>query len=98
MGDYFVEQQGGIQIYEEVKPNVWESESPLSPRDYQAMANITAESVQTAWKRTTKVVSWVDGTERHDITTLTHVEYTDAQGNMTTVEYTSISGFHLKSK
>jgi len=97
-GDYFVELQGNVQMYKEVKPNVWETESPLNPRDYQAMANVTAENVIGGWKRSTKVVSWVDGSERHDITVLTHVEYTNAAGKTITVEFTSMVGFHQKPK
>ena len=96
-GDYFVDIGGHVQIYKEVKPDVWETQAPLTPRDYQVMANVTAENVIVGWKRSTKVVSSREGAERHDITVLTHVEYRNPEGEVVTAEFTSMAGYHLQT-
>ena len=97
-GAYFVEIHGHALTYEEVKPRVWQNNSPLTPQDYAAMANVTAETVVSGNKRTTKVVTVTAGLERHEITSVIRVEYKGADGTPVTIEYTAMSGYHQQTE
>jgi len=97
-GAYFVEIHGHALSYEEVKPGVWQNDSPLTPQDYAAMANVTAENVVSGTKRTTKVVTVADGLERHEITSVIRLEYKGADGTPITVEYTAMTGHHQQTE
>ena len=87
-----------LLTYEEVKPRVWQNNSPLTPQDYTAMANVTAENVVSGNKLTTKVVTVTAGLERHEITSVIRVEYKGADGSPVTIEYTSMSGYHQQTE
>ena len=96
-GLYFVEIHGQKTIYKEIEPGVWQSETPLSPQDMAGIVNVTPENLVKGTKTTTKVVSHPDGQERHDITTVTYVEYANPGGQTIAKEFTSMKGFHQRT-
>ena len=93
VGDYFIEMDGEVTIMTETSPDVWEYDAEVTNTDYNMMENVSAENVIAAWKHAVKLVSTVDGLERHDVTTTTHVEY-DAGAGAQTVEFVSMEGYH----
>jgi hypothetical protein len=93
MGDYFFEIDGITTILTETSPDFWEYDSDLLPTDLGMMANVTADNLVDGWKHTSKIVSFPDGVEYHEINTTAHVEYDPGSGTVT-VEFTSMEGFH----
>ncbi len=96
VGDYFMEMDGVITILTEVEPDRWEYSSELTENDLALVANLTEENYRSGYKVATKLVTWVDGWERHDVSVLTHVEYAGTDGSTQVVEFTSLLGYHQK--
>jgi hypothetical protein len=95
MGDYFIDMDGAVTFLTETRPGTWTYQEELTSSDLSAMANVTQDNLITGWKQSTKVVSHPDDDERHDISTITHVEY-DAGNGTQIVEFTSLAGYHMR--
>ena len=96
IGNYFMLIDGVETIVTEVEPNRWEYTSDLTADDLAGIANVTEVNYLSGWKLATKLVSWVDEWERHDVSVLTHVEYDDGSGTPVVVEFQSLAGYHQK--
>lgn len=95
IGDYFFEIDGAVTIATETEPDVWTYQTELADYELDLMANVDADNLVEGYKSTVKLVSWVDGWERHDVTSTTHVEYVGSDGT-TVVEFTSMEGYHQR--
>ncbi len=96
MGAYFIERDGTPTIVNEVEENHWEYLANLTESDLQTMDNVNSGNLIDGWKTSTKLVTWVDGWERHDVSVLTHVEYENDEGEPVVADFTSLSGYHQK--
>ena len=97
VGDYFFEIDGVVTLATETEPDVWTYQTALADYELDLMANVDADNLVEGYKSTVKLVSWVDGWERHDVTSTTHVEYDGDDGDGTTVvEFTSMEGYHQR--
>jgi hypothetical protein len=96
VGDYFFEIDGVVTIATEVSPDHWEYTTELGSYDLQSMENVDADNLVAGWKHTTKLVSWVEGWERHDVAVVTHVEYVGESDGTLSQDFTSLEGYHQK--
>ncbi len=96
VGDYFFEIDGVVTIATETEPDVWTYQTALADYELDLMANVDADNLVEGYKSTVKLVSWVDGWERHDVTSTTHVEYVGDDGGTVVVEYLSMEGYHQR--
>ncbi len=97
VGDYFFEIDGIVTIATETETDVWTYQTELADYDLDLMENVDTDNLVDGYKSTVKLVSWVDGWERHDVTGTTHVEYVSSEGDGTTeVDFVSLEGYHQR--
>ncbi len=86
---------GAVTFLIETRPGTWTYQEDLTSNDFSIMSNVTEANLVTGWKQSTKVISYPDDIERHDVTTVTHVEY-DPGTVSQVVEFTSLLGYHQR--
>ena len=96
MGAYFMDIEGAVTFLTETTPGTWTYQEDLTPNDLSMMANVTEDNLITGWKQSSKVITFPEDIERHDITTVTHVEYDPGSGSQI-VEFTSLVGYHQRA-
>ncbi len=93
-GEQFMEIEGELTIITEIAPDRYEYAGEVTSQDLQYVENVTPANLISGSKYTTKVVTWADDLQTHQVTTETTLEYTDAAGNVDTVSFTSMEGSH----
>jgi hypothetical protein len=96
-GEEFMEMDGEVTIFSQVKDGYYEYQTELARSDFSAWANVTQDNLISGYHTTYKVVTWPDGMETHDITRVTTLEW-DAGDGPQTIEFTSMTGRHQKVK
>jgi len=96
-GEEFMEMDGEITIFTKVADDRYEYETAVGQDDYYYWDGPTAQNLISGHHVNTKIVSYPDGVETHDITRFTTLEWDDG-GGVQVAEFTSMMGQHYRVK
>ncbi|MCA9691343.1 MAG: hypothetical protein R3A51_13055 [Nannocystaceae bacterium] len=97
-GAEFIEMMGVVTVLEEVEPDHYVYEQPVTEQDLMLIAGVTLENLVSGTHVVDKVVTHPGGVETHTISRTTSIEYTDDADQLVTIEFESLRGTHEKTE